>query len=1038
MPSQVNGQTPSIIGASGNIILGRIVNMSIELRVARRTVLAAGVSIGALMSASAVHAQELATSPEEAADTEMSDVGSTAQDVAGTRSSGIGEIVVTAQRQSQSLQDVPISVSAFSSEALEAQQIENSSDLQLTLPNVTFSNGNFTAASFTIRGIGDLCVGVSCDAATAIHINGSPLFGTRLFETEFFDLERIEVLRGPQGTLFGRNATAGVVNIVTAKADPSGFGAAAEGEYGNFNSVKLKGMVNIPVGETLAVRAAGFYLNRDGYTTNLFNGDDVDDRDLYAVRGSVRWEPTDDTSIDLMGYYFREDDNRTRIQKQLCQRDPTGILGCLNNGRDFDNINNNATFVGTLSSAEFLRSQGIPDIFALGSLYGPDSLSTFSEPQDVRQINTAYTPTYFASEQQYQAHLEHDFGQIEVGLTGIYQKVKYSAQQDYNTAVQDRSFYAPGLNFLAAAAAGGIPGLPAAYFSPVANALIPDGPNGVLCTSQAEFTGTGSFGGFSDCAENPLSFDRSNQTQRAYSGELIVNTDFDGPLNFLVGGIYADSRISENSYFVNSFGIDYISGVLGAFTALGNGLPPSYLGTPFFRNNTDDARLKSYGIFGEAYYEMSDAVKLTLGVRYNNDKKTIQARSTLASFLVPFGTPNAFESPFVGSFDADAGREGNQILQIREGPDAAKFDEITGRAVIDWQVGDNSLIYASYSRGYKSGGFNPPLQPIFAVAETFTPETINAFEIGSKNSFLNGSLQLNMTAFYYQYKALQLSRIVARTSVNDNVDADIYGFEMESVIEPTEGLLVNANFSYLHTKVSSDKFLGNPRDPSGGRDDAVIIKDISNGSNCAVAPTTVGNAAGANGFVNQVNTLINAGAIPGIAAGAGLRNAAPFPGNSGIGATGAFSFCGALAATADTVGAAFGGVEVFNAGVPVNIRGNDLPQSPSFKFSAGVQYEIPMGGDFTLTPRADLAFQGDSYGNIFNGAINRFEGYTQVNAQLTLDAPDKRFFVKGFIQNIFDDDSITGLYVTDQSSGLFTNIFTLEPRRYGIGAGFRF
>src|SRR3546814_6395887 len=100
---------------------------------------------------------------------------------------------------------------------LEIQQIENASDLQLTLPNVSCSKGNFTSASFTIRGVGDLCVGVTCDAATAIHVNGSPLFGTRLFETEYFDLERIEVLRGPQGTLFGRNATSGVVNVVTAK-----------------------------------------------------------------------------------------------------------------------------------------------------------------------------------------------------------------------------------------------------------------------------------------------------------------------------------------------------------------------------------------------------------------------------------------------------------------------------------------------------------------------------------------------------------------------------------------------------------------------------------------------------------------------------------------------------------------------------------------------------------------------------------------------------------------------------------------------------
>ncbi len=101
------------------------------------------------------------------------------------------EIIVTAQRSNQRLQDVPIAVSAFNTEALEKQQIKNTSDLQLSLPNVTFTKTNFTSASFTIRGIGDLCVGVTCDQATAIHMNDAPLFGTRLFEGEFYDLGQI-------------------------------------------------------------------------------------------------------------------------------------------------------------------------------------------------------------------------------------------------------------------------------------------------------------------------------------------------------------------------------------------------------------------------------------------------------------------------------------------------------------------------------------------------------------------------------------------------------------------------------------------------------------------------------------------------------------------------------------------------------------------------------------------------------------------------------------------------------------------------------
>jgi outer membrane receptor protein involved in Fe transport len=122
----------------------------------------------------------------------------------------------------------------------------------------------------------------------------------------------------------------------------------------------------------------------------------------------------------------------------------------------------------------------------------------------------------------------------------------------------------------------------------------------------------------------------------------------------------------------------------------------------------------------------------------------------------------------------------------------------------------------------------------------------------------------------------------------------------------------------------------------------------------------------------------------------------------------------------------------------VNIRGNKLPQAPNYKWSVGAQYTVEMENDWKLTPRADLVYVGDSFGNIFNGNINRIQGYAQANAQIQLDGPDDRWFVRGFVQNIFDSTAITGLYITDQSSGLFTNIFTLEPRRYGIAAGVKF
>ncbi|GAB5481161.1 MAG: TonB-dependent receptor [Parasphingorhabdus sp.] len=940
-------------------------------------------------------------------------------------------IIVTAQRQAQSLQEVPIAVSAFDSEALEAQQIENASDLQLTLPNVSFTKSNFTASSFTIRGIGDLCVGVTCDSATAIHLNDAPLFNTRLFETEYFDLERVEVLRGPQGTLFGRNATSGVVNVVTAKPELGEFAASLEGEYGNFQSIKLKGMVNIPLGDTLAFRAAGFYLNRDGYTTNLFDGSDIDGRDMYAVRGSIKWEPTPDTTVNLMGYYFREDDDRLRIQKQKCQTDPTGVLGCLNNRLDFGKVNTNATFTGTLSSREFLASQGGAGFatLGLGSIYDPNSNghANFTEPNDVRTVNTDFNPEYFTDELQLQAHIEHDFGPIQVSITGLYQETEVDSRQDYNLSVLSRTTIDPTLATLGALS--GVGG-PFEAFAPVLNAVT---SGNQLCTSDTDTIGLGSFGGNRICADTPISLDRSNQDNTSWSIEGIISSDLDGPFNFLLGGIYAENNLGQNSYYVNTFAIDYIAGILGA----SNG---GFLGTPYFRNNTREFELESYGIFGEVYFDVTDNLKLTGGLRYNNDKKFVEARSTLASFLVPFGqTTDAFTSPFVGGFDADPGTPGNQIVQQR----SVAFDEITGRFVIDWQFTDDNLIYASYSRGYKSGGINPPLQPIFEVPESFAPEQIDAFEIGSKNTFADGALQLNLTAFYYKYKDLQLSRIIARTAVNDTIDADIYGVEIEGFLRPDPDWLINLGFSYLNTKVKGDQFFSNPRDPGGGRADAVIIKDISNGANCAVIPTTAGDAATANGYVNTVNTLINGGldldpTSPGleIQPGANLQGTAPFPADGGIASTGAFSFCGILDALAPTVGA--GAVEVLSPGVQVNLRGNDLPQAPNVKVSAGVQYTHNFDSGWSLVPRVDVAYTGDQTASIFNGNVNKIEGFTQANASLQLNGTDDKWFVRAFVQNIFDSNSITGQYLTDASSGLFTNIFTLDPRRYGIAAGIKF
>jgi outer membrane receptor protein involved in Fe transport len=1048
-----------------------------------------GASVLALLVASPSLAQtgDTGQPPVGGTPTESGGASSGAAQSADTNDSQFGDIVVTAQRQAERLQDVPIAVSAFSSETLKAQQINSSIDLQLTLPNITFTKTNFTTSSFTIRGIGDLCTGATCDTATGIHINDMPLVSTRLFETEYFDLERVEVLRGPQGTLFGRNATSGVVNFITARPNLAKFGASGSIEYGNYQSIRAQGMVNLPIGETLGVRLAGYYLNRDGYTKNLFNNTRVDGRDLYAFRGTIRWEPSPDTTLDIIGYYFREKDDRSRIQKQLCNRDPTGILGCAPDRLENETTNGNATLAGILTSRQFIgvalpaSVQGIFQPLALTNLYGPDTYTGFRSPNGVRNIRADWNPTYFAEEYHIQGRLEQRLtDQLSFTLTGGYAHNKVDSTTDYNLAVQDSYLNNPGLVALAATAAAPGAAFPGGVnpFTQARAALIPNGPGGQVCQSAPEPT-NGVFSGQSICGPTSTDVDRSKASTRQYSVEGHIDSDFDGFFNFLIGGLYLDSQTKDNSYYVNSFGLDYASALLGAANALGARaagatVPNVFAGSPYFRSDTDLFRLKSYGVFGEAYFDISDKAKLTIGLRYNNDRKFVRARTTLLSDtvsrvllnssggtlldregrriivsasntpLVPYGANNGVDSAINAAvLDFDPVNAGLQPFGVGR----VKFGRLTGRAVFDYKITPDNLVYASYSRGYKSGGINPPLSPSFEVPSTFRPETVNAFEIGSKNTFADGKLRLNVTAFYYQYKDLQLSRIVARTSVNDNIDANIWGVEAEAIIRPGPGWLVNLNASYLKTKVAKDTFLANPQDPSGYRSDAVIIKDLTNASNCAVRPAagTTASAAAVNGFVNTVNSVF------------GLQPTVAVPGTT---TTGAYGLCGALAAAAAGNVAAFnpalGALQpalngLFNGGqagalpfvvdsggVAVNVRGNQLPQAPQVKFSTGVQYTANLGGDITLVPRADLTYTGEYYGSIFNRQINRIQGFAVVNAQIQLNGPDDKWFVRGFVQNLTKNNAITGQYVTDQSSGNFTNIFTLEPRRYGVAAGFRF
>ncbi len=1005
-----------------------------SIALASRTVLISGVSLLALLNADVASAQT-ANAPVTPGPT------AAAPTVSGAYNE-LDEIIVTAQRQSQSLQDVPISVSAFTAQALQAKQINNASDLQLSLPNVTFTKGNFTGSSFTIRGVGDLCVGFSCDSATGIHINDMPLLSTRLFETEYLDLERVEVLRGPQGTLFGRNATSGVVNFITARPDLKAIHATAYGEYGNFNSYRVNGMINVPLNDKIGIRVAGNYLKRGGFTHDIYDNSQIDGRNQYSVRGTLRFQPTDTTTLDLIGYYFHEGDNRSRIQKQLCHRDVSGVLGCSPDFLTNQTTNGNASLGSIFNSQEFIRIGVSPALvpFALGSVYGRDIYANAVNPADLRSVNVDYKPTYNATEQQYQARLEQRFGDaLKLTVIGGYTRNTVDSTTDYANTVADPYSTNP-------TAATALATLNASRASPTfakfATAIIPNGP-GSLCVSQQTHAFVGIYGGQTyGCAANQQEFDRSDLIASQYSLEGHIDSSFDGKFNFLVGAIYVDGKVTGD-YYVNATGLDYSAGLIGAGATNG----AAFYASPYFDSLTDNFRLKSYGIFGEGYFQATNKLKLTVGLRYSHDSKSIIDRNLLFNAFAPYGTTDFTSAPAYATADYNASIAGNQPNRTA----AVSFGRLTGRAVIDYKISDTSLLYASYSRGYKSGGINPPFNPaLFSAPTTFLPESIDAIEIGSKNTFANGAVRLNVSGFYYKYKNLQVSRILARTSFNDNTDAEIYGAEVEAIVAPIPPLVFNIQFSYLKTKIKNLS-LSDTRDPSGGRSDSVIIKDVTTAANCVVTPTVAGNAVGSNTFVTIVNSAL------------GLRAPVPIVGTS---TTGAFSVCSTLASLAqnpNALGATLGGALrgalgtptgslpfLFNVspttgaatglpdGNPINLNGNSLPNSPEFKVGIGAQYTFDFGNGFSLVPRVDYNFTDSTFSRTFNKPIDRIPYFDQIDMQVTLNGPDNRYYVRAFVQNLENNNSITGQYVTDASAGLFTNVFTLEPRRFGVGAGIKF
>ena len=908
------------------------------------------------------------------------------------------EIVVIATRlRADSVQEVPAAITAIGAEAMERQQIENTSDMQFTVPNVSYSKGNFTTSSFQVRGIGSTAVGSTADSGVSVHVNEIPIESHRLYATEFYDVETITIMRGPQGTLFGRNATGGLINVRT-KMPEREFSASVEAEVGDYNSTRFKGHVNIPMGDMFSARFAGISTQRDGYTTNLFTGNDIDGRDMYAFRGTLRFQPSDHTTIDLMASYMEDNSDRTRSQKTLCKRDPVGNLGCLGDALGFAFPNGMAALASNPVTNIALGSFGHPDPvtnqgFSLFP-FGYDVHGAVSNPTDMRTVNQDFDPVYKADDTLVTLQLKQAIGEShELEISVARHETSFFSRTDWDATV--------GAEITTAAPPGSGFGIPviAPLFAPMTYGALHSDNTLPISNISTSFLGVLGLD-ILDSTTNYFSYDQSNTDGEQTTFEVILTSDFEGQWNYLLGGIYYDYEGSTD-YNIAANTFDYFS-TMALVAELAQTVPPpspvdgTGIATPFFINETDLYGLKSTGIFGEVYFEVSDRVRLTLGLRYTEDEKRVRDRNMLVSSLLagaPVPTP-------LGSTTA------NGLPEYRT--DQETFSDTTGRFVVDWQLSESTMMYGSYSRGYKGGGFNPPFDAALFPnsTRTFDSETINAYEIGTKSVFADANLTLNLSAFYYDYEGLQIARIVNRTSFNENVDAEVTGFEAEFVWNPTDNFVINGNLSLLDTEIGS-VFVADPRDPSGGVADSTIVKDLLSSENCVILW---------NGGPDPALTL------PGINPAFGLLP---------------FSDCAALEASMPLFN--LGGLPYsYTDSVEVNLDGNPLAGSPESSFSIGAQYTFRVGASLELTPRVDYYRQSDSQGRIYNSPIDRIESWDNINAQITLAPEDYRWFFKVFVQNLNDDDNITGMYLNAAAIGLSTNVFLMEPRRYGATFGISF
>ncbi|HEV2562575.1 MAG TPA: TonB-dependent receptor [Rhizomicrobium sp.] len=1047
------------------------------------------------------------TRDEKPADTGTRMPQATPLRMAAAAAAGIESVVVTSSKIKGDIQTVPIAITALSQEQLTSRQIAGGPDLVKEVPNLTFSKTNFTGYNIQIRGIGTQAISVTTDPAVAVAFNDTPFIRNHFFEQEFYDVSQVEVLRGPQGTLYGRNATAGVVNLISAKPTDQ-FEAMASADIGNYHNRRFEGMINVPiVDDRFDLRVAGEWTKRDGYSFNQITNAPIDGRDLWSSRVTLGFKPVENLQAYLVWEHFQENDDRLRSGKQLCKTAPTPT--------QVDGVSVDGHYVETAAyDPRYYLSQGCeaaslysPDAFQVpnglalpyGSAIGQldpfirnlfDPYASTAQSRNLRVIESAINPTYRARNDTLELNTDYNFtpALTFTSQTGYNNDFLWSAEDynRFNTAPGMFTYYTSfvplgwqagsvsvdpsGLFHCYAGGGGGCSALPTgAQCTPNSNTDEYCQHDAVFCDPQL------------GCSNRLVAEDLSDERSWQFSQEFRLSSNFSGPLNFSAGGNFLHYETEENYYvFINTLtsfaaaGLggapsgnpalqaQWVPGISDNSQCLPNGFADvnafaphsptnggcAYIDpNPLTRLNNEGHSyflsqnpyvLNSYAGFGEIYYNILSDLKLTGGVRWTDDEKHFT--DIPSELLVP-----GYGYPVTGVVDQ-------------------KWNQWTGRAAANWtpklDFTDQTLVYGSYAHGYKAGGANPPGATLLTFASgdignpihplTFKPEFVDAFELGSKNTLLDGALTLNGDVFYYNYKNYQISRIVDRTAINDNFDAHIKGAELETTWEPAPGLKFNFAGGYEDARAAKGDHSVDLMDRTGGNQNWMVMKPfIDQASNCVFpkyvvmellnmgypfngqpwssvddVPVACGNAytLGQDPVTERAYAANpihsnHFGFIP-----PGYTGFDPLAGTAGDPYTGQNIFNGVD----------YGPVPNNGQGFDKDLSGKQLPNSPHFTASFSAEYTMPVSEDWAATLHSDFYWQSQSYARIFNDRpYDKLRGYSTANLALILTSASG-WQAMGYLKNVFNATAITGDFLNSDDSGLTTNVFLTDPRLFGV------